>query len=135
MKKFKYKFFVQYGDTDKMGYVYYANYYVWFEAARTDFLRKAGYSYKIMEQENVFLPVAESHCKHFSPAFFEDDIIVELWVSELKNASIKISYNVFRENDNTLLATGYTVHPAINDAGKIIRLPDKFKNLLSEYTG
>ncbi len=133
MKKFEYKFFVQYADTDKMGYVYYANYYVWFEAARTDFLRKAGYPYKVMEAEQIMLPVAESHCKHYAPAFFEDDIIIELWISELKNVSLKISYNVIRENDNKLLATGYTVHSSINNKGKLIRLPEKFINVIKPY--
>jgi YbgC/YbaW family acyl-CoA thioester hydrolase len=34
-----------------MGIVYYANYFIWFEVARTDLLRHAGWSYREMEHE------------------------------------------------------------------------------------
>ena len=32
---------VRYAETDQMGVVYYANYFVWFEVGRTDLLRDA----------------------------------------------------------------------------------------------
>ena len=40
---------VRYAETDKMGVVYYANYFVWFEVARADLLRSLGWSYREME--------------------------------------------------------------------------------------
>ncbi len=51
---------VRYAETDKMGVVYYANYLVWFEVARTDWLRHAGWSYRDMEAEGFVLPVVEA---------------------------------------------------------------------------
>ena len=42
---------VRYAETDKMGVVYYANYLVWFEVGRTDWLREAGWTYRAMEAE------------------------------------------------------------------------------------
>ncbi len=133
MKKSEYRFFVKYADTDKMGYVYYANYLVWFEAARTYFLRELGYPYKKMEEENIFLPVVEAYCKYLSPSFYEDNILIESWIGEIKNVSLKIFYNVIREDDNKLLAKGYTKHTSINKAGKLIKLPEKFLNVISDY--
>src|SRR5512145_1377779 len=55
---------VRYAETDKMGVVYYANYLVWFEVARTDWLRDTGWTYRAMEQEGFGLPVIEAHCDY-----------------------------------------------------------------------
>ena len=55
---------VRYAETDKMGVVYYANYFVWFEVGRTDLLREAGWSYREMEAEGFALPVIEAHCAY-----------------------------------------------------------------------
>ena len=59
---------VRYAETDKMGVVYYANYFVWFEVARADLLRTLGWSYREMEHSGVSLPVIEAHCEYRQPA-------------------------------------------------------------------
>ena len=51
---------VRYAETDRMGVVYYANYFVWFEVARADLLRSLGWTYREMEETGVFLPVIEA---------------------------------------------------------------------------
>ena len=40
---------VRYAETDQMGVVYYANYFVWFEIGRTDLLRTLGSTYRQLE--------------------------------------------------------------------------------------
>ena len=55
---------VRYAETDKMGVVYYANYFVWFEVARADLLRSLGWTYREMEAAGVSLPVIEAHCQY-----------------------------------------------------------------------
>ena len=35
----------RYQETDKMGVIYHGNYATWFEVARTDYIRKLGFSY------------------------------------------------------------------------------------------
>src|SRR5262245_36376771 len=59
---------VRYADTDQMGVVYYANYLVWFEVGRTEWLREAGWNYRDMEETGVSLPVIEAHCEYRQPA-------------------------------------------------------------------
>ena len=54
---------VRYAETDTMGVVYYANYLVWFEVARTDLLRDAGWSYRDMEADGYRLPVLEAQLR------------------------------------------------------------------------
>src|SRR5437868_11023388 len=67
---------VRYADTDQMGVVYYANYFVWFEVARTDLLRTLGWTYREMEAEGVLLPVVEAHCEYRRPARYDEEIEV-----------------------------------------------------------
>ena len=55
---------VRYAETDQMGVVYYANYFVWFEVGRTDRLRDAGWTYRQLEQDGVSLPVIEAHAEY-----------------------------------------------------------------------
>ena len=67
---------VRYAETDTMGVVYYANYLVWFEVARTDLLRHSGWSYREMEVEGFSLPVIEAHCEYKQPARYDDEVEV-----------------------------------------------------------
>ena len=128
---FRHKLMVRYAETDQMGIVYYANYLVWFEAARTDFLKSIGIPYRELEKSGIFLPVAEAFCKYLSPAYYEDEIIVETYLSKIGNASIEISYKVKREDK--VIATGYTKHACTNKEGKIQRIPENIKEKLKEY--
>ena len=65
---------VRYAETDRMGVVYYANYLVWFEVGRTDWLRETGWTYREMEQDGVSLPVIEAHCEYRQPARYDDEL-------------------------------------------------------------
>src|SRR5262245_2188331 len=67
---------VRYAETDQMGVVYYANYFVWFEVGRTDLLRDSGWSYRHMEDEGYSLPVIDAHCVYRESAKYDDDIEV-----------------------------------------------------------
>jgi acyl-CoA thioester hydrolase len=60
---------VRYAETDQMGVVYYANYLVWFEVGRVEFMRSLGFDYKQMEiEDGCILPVVEATCRYKAPA-------------------------------------------------------------------
>ena len=68
---------VRYAETDQMGIVYYANYFVWFEIGRTDVCRQHGFAYKDMEKEDgLYIMVAESRCRYKAPAHYDDEILL-----------------------------------------------------------
>ncbi|MDD5066054.1 MAG: thioesterase family protein [bacterium] len=128
---YRHRLSVRYFETDQMAVVYYSHYLVWFEAARTDYLKSKGFPYARLEEMGFYLPVTEAYCKYLTPARYEDEIIVETRIDEMKNASLKISYRVLREKDEKLLATGFTVHPCINRERRIVRFPEVFLQALS----
>ncbi|MBN1899571.1 MAG: acyl-CoA thioesterase [Spirochaetes bacterium] len=132
-KIYQYKWRVIYAETDQMGVVYYANYFIWFEAARSEFLRAIHLPYRALEKQGIFLPVVEAFAKYLSPAYYEDEITVGLWIKEIKSVSLMIGYHIKREADNTLLATGYTRHTILDKKGKIRKIPEELKNRSKEY--
>jgi acyl-CoA thioester hydrolase len=70
------EFRVRYAETDQMGVVYHANYLVWCEVGRTDFIRAAGMSYREMEAAGVGLAVSDATMRFHAPARYDDVVRV-----------------------------------------------------------
>lgn len=121
---------VIYGDTDQMGVVYYANYFRYFEFSRSEYLRAQGWSYREMEAEGALLPVVDAQCSYKSSAKYDDLLVIRAAVTELRRASLVFSYEIRREADGLLLATGRTMHACIGRDGKPTRIPEKVAALL-----
>ena len=114
---------VRYAETDKMGVVYYANYFVWFEVARTNLLRDAGWTFRDMEQSGFMLPVVEAQCTYRAPAQYDDELEIRTRGELLSPVRIKFLYEVSHADGRVLLADGQTVHASVNASGRPTRLP------------
>jgi acyl-CoA thioester hydrolase len=122
---------VRYAETDKMGVVYYANYFVWFEVARADLLRTLGWSYREMEHAGVSLPVIEAHCEYHRPARYDDELTVRAEGRLLSPIRMEFIYQVTRADDEALAASGRTVHAALDPTGRPCRLPDRIRQVFA----
>jgi acyl-CoA thioester hydrolase len=122
---------VRYAETDKMGVVYYANYFVWFEVARADLLRSLGWTYREMEHAGVALPVIEAHCDYQRPARYDEEMEVRAKGRMLSPVRMEFTYEVVRRDDQMVSASGRTVHAALDPAGKPCRLPDRIRQLFA----
>jgi acyl-CoA thioester hydrolase len=122
---------VRYAETDKMGVVYYANYFVWFEVARADLLRALGWSYREMEHSGVSLPVIEAHCDYRRAARYDDELQVRTVGRVLSPVRMEFTYEVVRMDDGVVAATGRTVHAALDDRGKPCRLPARVREVFA----
>jgi acyl-CoA thioester hydrolase len=123
---------VRYAETDRMGVVYYANYLVWFEVGRTEWLRQAGWSYSAMEREGgVQLPVIEAHCEYRQPARYDDEVDIAARAALLTPVRVRFDYALTRTSDGALLAEGYTVHAAVDTSGRPCRLPERVRDSLA----
>ena len=128
MRRSKSRLRVRYAETDQMGVVYYANYLVWMEVARVDHCRMLGFEYRSMEEDSgAFLAVTEAHCRYRVSAKFNDEVDVEAWVSEVRSRSIRFAYEMRRAADEEILATGETLHAVTNREGRMIRLPEQYR--------
>ncbi len=106
----KTKITVRYAETDRMGIAHHSNYAVWFEAARTDFIKQTGIGYGQMEERGLLAPLLELTCRFIAPAYYEDELIVTARVTKLTPVKMEFSYEVFREGEKKPLATGKTLH-------------------------
>ena len=121
---------VRYGDTDRMGFVYYANYLRWFEIGRTELIRSLGTPYREVEEAGVSLPVVEASCRYRKSARYDDSIVIETGIASLERASVEFAYRVVRETDGELLATGRTRHCFLATDGRPARAPEFLVALL-----
>lgn len=98
---------VRYGETDKMGCVYYGNYPLYYEVARTELMRHLGFTYKQIEDEGIMLPVVSLKVKYIKQAFYDDLLTIKTKITRKPMVKIHFEYEVFREN-NELVNTGET---------------------------
>lgn len=122
---------VRYAETDKMGVVYYANYFVWFEVARCDLLRALGNTYRDLEGRGVMLPVIEAHCEYRASARYDDELEIRTRAALLSAARVEFTYAVRRPADDSALAIGRTVHAVVDRNGRPRRLPADIRAVLA----
>jgi acyl-CoA thioester hydrolase len=122
---------VRYAETDKMGIVYYANYFVWFEVGRGDLLRSLGWTYREMETAGVSLPVIEAQCTYQRPARYDDEIEIRTTGRLLSPVRMEFDYEMIKIHDGTIAATGKTVHAAVDAAGRPCRLPARVREVFA----
>ena len=74
---------VRYAETDQMGIAHHSVYAVWYEVARSDFIKQIGMTYSEMEKEGVMTPVVELTSKYRLPACYEDELTIEVSIGRL----------------------------------------------------
>ena len=123
---------VRYAETDQMGVVYYANFFIWFEVGRVELLRALGHSYREMERiDDCHIVVAEASCSYKKPAVYDDLLRVRTRIVKLQRKIIRFGYEVVRDRDSALLATGETLHVICDKNGRPKNLPEKYITALS----
>ena len=123
---------VRYGDTDKMGYVYHANYFRWFEVGRSEMFRSLGIPYKSIESKGFFLPVSEMHCKFNGPSQYDDILLIETSIDKRYRAGMKFDYQIFSEDGKKRLANGYTKHACMDTNGRVVRPPKFLMDIITK---
>jgi acyl-CoA thioester hydrolase len=121
---------VRYAETDQMGVVYHANYLVWCEIGRTDFIRRAGRSYADLEREGVLLAVSDASLRFHASARYDDSISVYTSLSSVGSRGMSFSYRIVRADTGTVLVSATTSLVSINRDGKLVALPREVRNWL-----
>ncbi len=106
---------VRYAETDQMGVVYHANYLIWFEVGRVEFIRQMGLDYRSMEgEEGALIAVVEARARYKAPARYDDELIVRTHLAGVRGSVVRFTYTVLRAADGLLLCEGETVHLVID---------------------
>lgn len=125
---------VRYNDTDRMSFVYHANYAMYFEVSRLEMLRARGLTYKKMEEEGgVMLPVSDLHIKYIHPAFYDDVLDVEVTLLEKPSVRVRFGYRVTNQ-DGVLICTGEVVLACVDvKTRRPTRAPEYFLKCFPEF--
>jgi acyl-CoA thioester hydrolase len=124
---------VRYAETDKMGVVYHSNFVIWFEVGRVELLRQLGFQYSDMETEDdCHIPVVDLRVRYKAPAQYDDEIVVRTQIKNVRSSLLHFSYEIFREADRMLLATGETMHIIVNRKLQRTALPEKYMRAFNE---
>ncbi len=122
---------VLYGDVDSMKVAYYGNYMRWFELGRAEYMRNRGFPYSEAEKRGVFLPVIEAFCKYRKSVRYDDLIWIEARPEDVRRVKVRFAYRILNEAEECM-AEGYTVHAAVDETGRVVRLPDFLLEALSD---
>jgi acyl-CoA thioester hydrolase len=118
---------VRYAETDQMGVVYHANYFVWFEMGRVECLRQLGFDYKQMEiVDDCHLPVVEATCRYRAPARYDEILTIETRIVALRSGVVKFAYRLLRSEGSQLLAEAQTTHVVVDGRMQKRVLPEKY---------
>ncbi len=116
---------VRYGETDRMGYVYYGNYAQYYEIGRVETIRKTGLSYKDIEDRGILLPVVDFSIGYKKPAFYDDELTLITTVKELPGVRITFYYECYNEKKD-LLNTGKVTLVFVDKASNKPCMPPKW---------
>jgi acyl-CoA thioester hydrolase len=113
---------VRYAETDRMGLLHHANYFVYFEMGRTELLRQRGITYREVEDAGHYLVIVEVGCKFKHPARYDDLVTLRTKVVKVTHVKIVHQYQLFR--DGRLLAEGHSTLACVDKDGKPQPLPE-----------
>ncbi|TDM04185.1 acyl-CoA thioesterase [Macrococcus carouselicus] len=124
---------VRYAETDKMGVVYHANYLIWCEVARTDFIEKAGFSYADMEKEGIISPVLNINLNYRCSVTYPEKVRVRSWIESYSKIRTVYGYKIVKE-DGSIAADGTSTHVLIKKGSdRPLRLDRCFPDWHAKY--
>ena len=121
---------VRYAETDQMGLVYHANYLVWCEIGRTDFLRTLGTSYASLEESGITLVVSEATLRYHDAARYDDTIRVETTLADVRSRSIVFDYVVCNAETGARLVSARTALVSLDRSRRPSMLPSDLRERL-----
>ena len=123
MKNFSIKIKVRYCETDQMGLVHHGSYINYFEEARIAWISNLGFSYSEMEKSGIILPVSKLNVSYLRPAYFDDELLVNVELAELPTSRLIFNYTI--KNKDKVVVTAATVLAFLNKiTKKPVRCPD-----------
>jgi acyl-CoA thioester hydrolase len=122
---------VRYEETDRMGVVYYAKFFIWMEVGRVSLFRDIGFGLSDMEKRHFEIPVVQAHADYQASARFDDEVLVKTRIASVGKSSIRFENEIYKVPENRLLCTGHTVHVLTGGDRKPIPFPDDLKSKLT----
>lgn len=127
---------VRYGEVDQMGFLYYGNYALFYEVARAEMIREAGYPYSEMEKDGTVMPVVKMNSKFLKPAKYDELIRIETSMLELPDHPFVTFYHKLYNEQNDLINKGEVTLTFYNPLTlKRVPMPERLRKILEPHFG
>jgi len=93
------RIFIEWGDCDPAGIVYYPRYFEWFNESTAALFRAAG------ALERALIPMVDTRARFFLPSKYEEELIVETTLLEFRRSSFDIHHRMLK--NGTLAVEGF----------------------------
>ena len=130
---FENKLRVRYGETDQMGVVYYGNYALYFEIARTELIRSLGVSNKSLEEQEIMLPVINMNVNYRKSALYDDEITLKTKIVGAIDKKISFETTIYNPKDELVCTSIVELIFIDKNKGKVMNCPEEFKQKLEKY--
>lgn len=124
------EFRVRYAETDQMQVVYHANYLIWCEIGRTEFIRELGTPYAELERQNVTLAVVEASMRFHSAARYDNLIRVATTISDVRSRTITFDYVITNAETGERFVTASTKLASLTRDSRLTTLPEQLRKVL-----
>jgi acyl-CoA thioester hydrolase len=121
---------VRYEETDTMGVVYYAKFFVWMEVGRVALMRDVDFGYSEWKKHKLEFPVVQAHADYRASARFDDEVLVNTRIATIGNSSIRFENEIYKLPEGRLLCSGHTIHALTDGRGKTVPFSAELKQKL-----
>jgi len=113
---------VYYEDTDCGGVVYYANYFKYFERARTEYLETHGLSVSSLHRQGLVFVVTEANACYKSPARYGEVLVIDTTISAPRKSLLKFTHTIRERHTQRLIVEGAASLVMTDGKGKVKRV-------------
>lgn len=111
-------------ETDSFGVVYYSNYFLYFDLARTELLRSLGVTKEYLSKQRLQFYAAQALCKYRASAHYDETLKIQSWVSEIGRKSVTYRHRIMRMPNRLLLVEGQVTDVLVDKMQKPVQLPN-----------
>ncbi len=134
MLTYDFKKRVRYGETDKMGYLYYGQYPLLYEIGRAETMRHVGFTYQKMEDEyKVMMPVVEVEARYLKPAKYDDELIIRSIMEELPTRMVQFKHEIYNHEMSLLHKASVKLFFIDMETFARTNCPEDLQNLLKPW--
>lgn len=134
MYKHEFQKRIRYGETDKMGYLYYGNYPLLYEIGRVEAIRALNISYKVLEDEyKVMMPVVHVQSRYKLPVYYDEQITIRTILKDLPNKMIHFYHEILNEKGAVVHLGEVKLFFVNMESGRRVDTPSYLLNALQDY--
>ena len=124
---------VNFFNCDPAGIMFYGNIFYFCHSAYENLISSFNLDFDYWNNEDFFVPIIHSSAVYLKPLKYEDDVVIEINVTQLKESSFELSYNC-KNQKGELCANVKTVHVFINkETWKKKKMDDTIKKGLISH--